>query len=107
MLRLLERDRIPVVGDRTLYVHRMSGPIITVKYHQEDTVNDVCELIRQQIPEFSSPSYYYYRWNPKHVKLVKETNGSYSTPFLRRDRISDHVEDGDTVYMVYDLQHDK
>ena len=35
---------------------------------------------------------------------VKETNGSYSAPFLRTDRISDHVEDGDTVYMVYDLQ---
>jgi len=41
MLRILERDRIPVVGDRTLYVHRMSGQIITVKYHQEDTTNDV------------------------------------------------------------------
>ena len=106
MLRLLARNRIPVVGDRTLYIHRMSGPIITIKYHQEDTTNDVCEMIRQQIPEFSSPSYY-YRWNPKHVKLVKETNGSYLTPFLRKDRLSDHVENGDTVYMVYDLQRDK
>jgi hypothetical protein len=41
MLHLLERDRAFPVGDRTLYVHRMSGQIITIKYHQEDTTNDV------------------------------------------------------------------
>ena len=106
MLRLLERDRPLRVGDRTLYVHRMSGPIVTVNYHQDDMTKYICELIRQQIPEFSSPSYYYYRWNPKHVKLIKESNGSYSAPFLLRKKISDYVEDGDTVYMVYDLRPD-
>lgn len=106
MLRLIARNSAPVVGDKTLYVRRMCGPIITVKYHQEDTTNDVCELIRKQLPEFSNPSYHYYRWNPTYVKLIKlvtEDGDSYTGPFLLENQISDYVDDGDTIYMVYDM----
>jgi len=105
MLRLIGREPLPVneADLRTIHVHRMSGPIITVRYHKEDTIRQLCEMIRQQLPEFSQPSYHYYRWNAKHVKLVKEEGEFYSAPFLLHRLVSHYVEDGDTIYMLYDV----
>jgi hypothetical protein len=44
---------------------------------------------------------------PEACETRKGNKRILHDPFLRKDRLSDHVENGDTVYMVYDLQRDK